>query len=535
MWLEAIEAGILVSQYVYHRWKNNHPGDDVKPAAFKVPQVAEGSVYPLLYGRCRVRQPVLAWLANKGGATLDHNAYLYGASSGQLLYGADMLFVVGIPFDGLTATLYTVWASDLKLNPYINTVGPFGGAVNYVALHDLQGAGDHERTVRRGLIGGAFGGFAQLQGEIELLNGRIDQEIVGPSPTYTSKTQTADRMISFDGIAANTIPNRRSKMCVLFTRMPVEDDDPEDDFDYFTDEYPGGFVIGLAPDAPAFNFEVWSTNNANPIGTVSVVDSGDGAIEANPIDVIWDLLTGKVGKLGLPAASIDRAGTFKTAAIQLATEGHGYSRAIEDRRPAEDHIDDILRQIDAVLYIDPNDLKLKIKLVRGDFNPGLIPFFVPSNCTVSNWALGGWSGVVNRVRIKFTNRAAGYTPDSAVAPNNANAVDQGGTDELEIDMPGVCTKQLADTIAQREASARSRPLAKCRVSTSRAFQHLVPGDPVSLTWPEYGVDSLLFRIAAADYGDLDNGTIHFDLIQDFFYLHRGTVFPGTLPPLLSDA
>jgi hypothetical protein len=48
----------------------------------------------------------------------------------------------------------------------------------------------------------------------------------------------------------------------------------------------------------------------------------------------------------------------------------------------------------------------------------------------------------------------------------------------------------------------------------------VPGDVVSLSWPEYGISGVVMRVANVSRGTLANGAIKLDLLQDFFYVWR---------------
>ncbi len=303
--------------------------------------------------------------------------------------------------------------------------------------------------------------------------------------------------------------------------------------DAFGSDYSIHWVHGTTAQLPSYSFECSSYPAVGLYGS----QVGD---EANPADVIYDLLTGTFGKLGLSTDLVDSV-SFEAAARTLLDEAHGYSRAFDELRSASEYIADILKQIDAVLYEDPIDSKIKLKLIRADYVPADCLEINPENCQkIETPAAGGWTGRANKIRVTFPKRGSQYTDGSATAQNQANAVGQDGiVEEVVLDFRGVCTQALADTIAGRELAALSRPMFKCSAIVDRSFLRINPGDVVALTWPDWHISGMLMRVAGVTRGSLQSGAIKLDLIQDFFYTARRVFvgggdhgalggFPGTL-------
>lgn len=515
MFIEIAAAAWIIGSFVYHRLYDKKPSVNRRVT---VPVIEEGAIYPIIYGRCRVQAPVLAWIGK------PHIAQFNGVDPD--LYCVGMFFLMGIPFLNGNQKLYTIWVSDLRMERN-DAVFPHHG------LDDLTGDGFDEPTSKPTVVSNISpgspsmfddaGGF--IGGHVEFLNGN-DQQVMtaGGFPV----TRVAKHMVAAEtgGVPVNTIPGYRRHLSVFMFAPYVIGGGHDYDTDPVSN--PGfGWSLGPSAQVPSIQFEV----SSYPEGTGLAGNNKVGQ-EANPADVIWDLLTAEM-KLAMPFSRVDFA-SFEACAIKLLNEGHGYSRSLEEISNADDHIVDILRQIDAVLYEDPVDLKIKIKLIRGDYTLASIPSFDRTTCTVSNWNLSGWTGVPNKVRVVFNDRQFHYKENSATAQNMANAVGQDGEErELVLHFPGVCTLALAQVIASRELSAHSRPLATCKITVDRSYWRLVPGDVLALSYDEYGISDMLFRIGAVHRGDATDGSIHLECIQDFFFTHRGEIV-GPFGPMRDD-
>lgn len=530
MIIEIAAGGFLLGEYVYHRWIEEH--DKPKPISeFEIPRVDQGAAYPIFHGRCRVDAPVLAWVGTPDAreVSADDN-FDFGVPPG-FTYGIDMFFQIGIPFFNGTNRIHAIYAGDHQLEEWRSSFVPASGSSpsDPTLLSELEGTGHYERDDRAVLVraqGDARLHGINISGEVEFLNGNGDGTLtppvgnnqrlwIVPDISPVADTLTAEKMMD-DGIDGFDIPGYRKYVSALLTRLPIEavvEGSPSD---------VDGFIIGMTPTVPTIGFEVSSYRDPC-ISGVAGEENIDG--EANPADAIYDLLTAIFGKLGLPVERIDLV-TFAAVASVLAAEGHGYSRAVSDVQDAEEVINEICKQIDAVVYEDPADLKIKIKLIRGDYDPATVPVLTPDNCrAVKNAAAGGWVNLVNKIRVVFLDRQERYKENSAIAHNLANAVGQDGqVREVVLRMPGVCNAALAEEIASRELSIRSRPVIKCRAIADRTFRNVVVGDVVALVWPDDNIDGLLFRVANAERGTLENGEVALDLLQDFFFEDRGTVF-----------
>lgn len=468
MWIQLIEAGILLSDFVYHRYIEDHPTKKTQQQ-IQLPLSGEGAPIPLLFGRCRVKTPVLAWASTPN---LDTS----GTLGLPALYRMSMLFIAGIPFAEQDTSLIDSFVGETRAGS--------SSDINLSTAADL------------------------VQGTTDLRDGNATQDFFNPSLASAADYMLLD---PHNPIAATDIPSWRGYATVFLGHFGGA---------------PGGglsndFVIGGAPSAPSVSFEIQTL--PKPFGTNGYPG---GAIQsrivfdANPADVIWEILTGKFGKLGLDPSLLDFA-SFQAAAYTLWLEQNGYSRCFDEFAQALDMIIEILVQIDGVLYEDPATGRLGLRLVRNDYDPTTIPVIDKSNCSeLKNLAIGGLTGLPNQIRISFTDRANNYAEGSARATNQGNAVGQGLVREQVVSMPGVTTQENADQLAERELAARTKPLIKCTAIVDGSFWDTKPGDVVKVVWQKPGISGLVFRVATVNRGTLEDGRISLDLIQDVFFVWR---------------
>jgi hypothetical protein len=468
--------------YAYHRWiEAQSPPPGPRPEGGAVPQTDEGSAVPLVYGRARVRAPVIAWIGNWLPSPAGPN--------NRFDYMVDMTFVVGVPFYGGAATLQQMYAGDFVLTLVGATdSNPLPGKTNSVSSNAFN------------VFGGPDGGGG-IFGDVEFFDGRPDQQISDGLEddafhpfTQTEGSMTGARFASHPagtgGVDATLIPGYRNQMvCTLWD-----------------------WSIGGQPNFSSYSFDVrsLSTGSASDLGR-SLAD------DADPAAVIYDLLTSPWAKLGFPVEKIDRP-SFEAVSLTLFTERHGYSRAIEQLDDASNLINDVLKQIDGLFYEEPTTGKIVLRLVRSDYDVNGLDDVNPDNATLQSYAVQGWNETINQVRLKFTDRPNNYADGLSIAQDGANATAQPGRGvrSMDVTMPGCCSSELAVRLASRELAFASLPTVRATVVVDRSFQARRPGDVVTFTWPELSITKMVMRIARMNLGQLHAGAITLDLIRDVF-------------------
>ena len=249
---------------------------------------------------------------------------------------------------------------------------------------------------------------------------------------------------------------------------------------------------------------------------------------ANPANVLYEILTNDDWGYGIPSAEIDTT-DFSTAAATLATEGNGFSFLLDRTEQLPALVRRLEEQIDGILYVDPLDGLWKIALIRADYVLASVPEVNATNMReLRQFNRGTWEGTSNAVRVPFNDAADDYKGTSGFAQDMANVRILGANVTSEVRHPGVKTASLANAIAWRELRTLSIPLANAEFVVDRSLYGVKPGDVVAFTDEDIGYDRLPMRVKSVDYGDLLDGRIVLECVQDVFFAAAGTF--GDPPP-----
>lgn len=456
--LEVITIGLIVGQYAYHRLTEKAPP---KPSdRIEVPQTEEGAAVPLIFGRCRINRPVLAWQG-------DESSSNSGTSPSGAVFTKGLLYVLGIPFFDGTTRLHGVFLGDRRMAGMPLSVGPNINGTPYLVESAAPLTTDDVE-------------FVQFQ--IEFGSG-ISTQDMGTSLVASAM-----------GVPSTEIPGFRGYATAYL------------DVSAYQTTFP----------SIAFDASSYPTTQLYPAFIATTI--GD---EANPADVIAALLCDRMGKLGQTPSETIHYPSFRKVGETLASEGFGYSRAWDERTPTREIIDDVLRTVDGVAWQEQDDGLWHIKLIRPDYDPVTAPKVHPGNCErLEDLDAGSWDDLPNKIRVVYPRREDEYRENSATAQVMGGDAE---VNELVLRFPGVCTKEQAEVIAARELGARSQPLLQCRAIVDRSFWETRIGDVVELNWPDLNISQRMMRVGNVGFGAHDANVIVLDLIEDYFYVYRRKV------------
>lgn len=462
MFIEIAIGTIALLNYLDARY-NRPPTAPLRD--FILPRVDEGAVLPIVYGRCRVRAPVIIWSGN----------YTTPGDTFTDAYSGDVLFAVGVPFFGGRADLMLngMWYGDIK----------FGLLVSAVSS-DLY---NFSASVSGSPLDAHFSG--------EYYPGSLTQNVTATG------SMTAARM-AWGGADSTLIPGHVG--VILLACVSNQG----------AMQSVGGFETGTSPDVGSVSLEVRSrsTGSLSDLG----VSGWSSVDDADPAAVIYDMLASPWGRAALPTAKIDTT-SFAAASATLLAEGHGYSRSIETADDLLTLVGDVLRQIDAVAYEEPTTGKIELHLIRADYTVASLADINPTNARLLEYSVQGQSETFNQVRITFSDRLQGYGDKVSIAQNQANVVNQGGKLRgSDVRFVGCTTTALAQKIAGRELAALSVPQVKITVECNRSFYTARPGQVFTFTWPELGVATMVMRVVTVNLGQLHSSKITMQLMRDIY-------------------
>lgn len=280
-----------------------------------------------------------------------------------------------------------------------------------------------------------------------------------------------------------------------------------------------GGEVGNSTSIAQWKFELRRIVNGLGLSGNGSVNSGN---DCNLMNVAFELFTNTEWGFGFPAADIDTA-NWIAAANTLTTEGNGFSMILDNFIEGLDFLVELQRQMDGIFFLNHQTGKWQVKLARDDYVlASLKPVTVGTNLVeIRDYSSGTWQETSNVVRVKFNNRLNDYAEDEGLAQDMANAQIQGGGSVLtvqptavELSYPGIKDSDLANQIAWRDLRTLARPLTKATLVATRDLYATLPGDVLRWTDTVRGFVDLPVRVQRIDYGELREGRILLDVVQD---------------------
>jgi hypothetical protein len=237
--------------------------------------------------------------------------------------------------------------------------------------------------------------------------------------------------------------------------------------------------------------------------------------DANPANIIYEVMTNAVWGLGQPPQDIDLQ-SFRDAGYKLWADGYGISMNWDSDGSADQFISDILRHIDGALYTDPRTGLWTLKLARADYDPAsLIEFTKDDVIDTPDRSRGSWNQTLNQIVVNYTDRET-FTTKPVKADELANFTTQGEVSTETLDYHGFSNAIVAQKVAFRELKVASYPLAKIRVKFNRRAWQLRIASVFRFTWEPLGIQDQVFRVTQINYGDLLKGEIEVEACEDIF-------------------
>jgi hypothetical protein len=237
--------------------------------------------------------------------------------------------------------------------------------------------------------------------------------------------------------------------------------------------------------------------------------------DANPALAVYELLTNAVYGLGIPGGQM--GSTWSAAASTLATEGLGISMQFDTQASADSLIGEILRHCDGVIYSDPATGLWEIVLARGGYDPSTLPLLNVDNVLATpDFSRGSWSETTNLAGIKYISRAGNFCDAILTAYDPANISVTGEVRPQTIQFKGISQPTTAALVAIRVLKTLTYPLSKIKVVANRSAWQFRPGGLFRLTWVPLGIQNQVFRITRIGYGELIDGKISIDAVEDIF-------------------
>jgi hypothetical protein len=423
------------------------------------PRAQEGDPVPWFIGRVRNKGPNTLWAGDFEARPIKKKQKTGLFSSKTVITGYN--YYVGLVLSwglGPDVTLHRIWSEKDDL--WVGTANVDDQAL-VINKPDLYGGKDQ---------GGGF------TGTISFYTGSFAQPI---NAYYQSKQGSGD------------VPAYRGSVLTILEHCCVGEQNTLRALSAEMSRYPNGLGIP---------------------GGMHII--GD---DANPMEALYQIYTSDWGGLDTSAGLIDLT-SWLDCATTLYNEANGISLIVTSASDGKTLTDEIMRQINGVLYNDPETGLIVCKLIRNDFGDiETLPVFDESNVvSVAQFTRKLWSDTINTVRITYTNRDKQYEDGTAMQQDMANIGAQGKVRPSTASYPGVSNGDLANWIAARDLAVSSVPLMSAQLQTNRQGASLRPGDRFVWTWGPYKLAQVVMRVKDFDLGSLTDNRVVINVVQDEF-------------------
>ena len=277
--------------------------------------------------------------------------------------------------------------------------------------------------------------------------------------------------------------------------------------------------VGTSSSIKPWKYELRRIPNGLVLATPSINSGND----ANPMNVLYEILTNTEWGLAITPAYIDTA-SFITAATALNTEGNGFSYLQDSPIEASELIALLEQQISGILFFNQVTAKFQVRLARADYVLASTPLLDDDTIlSFNSFARGSWEDTTNFIRSQFNDRSDNYKGTFGLAIDSANIrIQNGAIISTTTGYPGVKDKNLANDLAWRDLRTLAVPLAKANVTVDGTNYDLQPGQPVRITNADLGITGVAFRVTRVDYGQMTDNKIVLDLVEDVFFYLEGS-------------
>ena len=346
-----------------------------------------------------------------------------------------------------------------------------------------------------------LGGLTEIVRSIDTANTDYGND----RPIYAFMTLASGHVSPLDDMAIADLATIRTHSNVSFfpVTLLIRDGAAEAQFFQIASQMGGGSYIRIASDT--------RVTVPDPLGNamrtaMGVGVSSDGFL--NPVHALRELMTDKEIGYGIPENLLDN-GSFQQAADTCAAEDLCCSFILDDSRDTEQMFQVLKRHINCEIYDHPVENKIKIKLIRQDYEVDELPVLGTNEI-----------GEVSQFEQRYNqNEVGGVTVTYKSYENENKAVtvlnpilQEQGHETIKINYEAAPTYGVALRIAKRELASRSRPIRSFDVTLP--VSNLYPGDPVRVNFSPRGLVNTIMRVRQRDVDD--TGFVTLQLVEDVF-------------------
>ncbi|HEY9819103.1 MAG TPA: phage tail protein [Candidatus Obscuribacterales bacterium] len=251
--------------------------------------------------------------------------------------------------------------------------------------------------------------------------------------------------------------------------------------------------------------------------------------DMNPAHIIREVITNDRWGLGFPEADVDDT-SFTEAADTLFSEFFGLSGEWSpDESDPLQLINRVQEHIGAEVYVDRSDGKFHMRLIRDDYGSGDITYFTDDDIISMEIQKERRHEIPNYITLEYTDRK-GRKKATLTETNPASIRDVGKVISTTIDATWIHKVSLASRVLHSNVRSMTVPKWKGTAVLTRKASRLNPGDVISFTSTDYGLNGEVMRVLDIDVGDGENNQVTVIFVQDVFSLGETAVIDPDARP-----
>ena len=272
----------------------------------------------------------------------------------------------------------------------------------------------------------------------------------------------------------------------------------------------------------------WEYDSPDPGGTGGGGTGDSYGSDMNPAHIVRECLTNPIWGMGYPTSEIDNT-SFTNAALIFDEEELGLSIILDKESTVEEFIKEILRHVDAVLYIDRRTGLFCLKPVRDDYSLESLPVIDESNTiAISDYSKPTLGELTNSITVNAWDKETNTTL-SVTVQNPALFMVQGREIGTKIQYPGITNRTNAIRVAQRDLRIYSTALVRCTIETTDVSEGMNVGSVFALSLADYDIEKLPMRVIGIDYGTDKSHAVRISCVQDVFSTPTTTIVKPSGP------
>lgn len=239
-------------------------------------------------------------------------------------------------------------------------------------------------------------------------------------------------------------------------------------------------------------------------------------LDMNGAHIIRECLTNSNWGMGYTDDDIDDD-SFSASADTLYGERLGISLLWDKQTKIEDFINEIVRHIDAALFVSRTTGKFVLNLIRNDYDPDDLVVLDETNILkISSPSRPAPDELVNSVTVNYWNTFTGK--EDSVTVDDVAMVQMNAQQPIAttVHYEGFTHKRTALIGAQRDLRSLSTAFLSCTIYADRTAKDLVPGAPFKFRWSKWHISETIMRVTGIAFGDGKSNQVRINCVEDVF-------------------